>query len=425
KTKTLLLLNDCGFRFGAGIATLRQAQSLLHAGHRVALVCGEAMLPHHALSEFPELTPWADRFLGVFGLPMIEEGLPEDARIAAETEGAMRWAALRMRLRPDLIIAGTLHGARWPTHYLLEAADDPATRLLLYPHDLHLLTGRCAHPQSCGFYPDATCSSECPSAQDYPSLSPASRVPAVWAERQALAARPEVLFGANSAWTADQIRLRFGAQVDEARIQDLRLGLDPLTMGPHLPEVARNILGLPAPGTDSRPVILLPATNFDSPFKGASYRRDAVTSLLALPAKPRLLVVGQFGADTDWLTALADVVHKPALHPRMMALAYSAADLVVLVSSAETFGQSAMEAAACATPIAAFVAGGLGEICRPDHTALCVPPGDLAGLCEAAQRLCEDPRLRHRLGRAGRALVDQEFSLEAQAARWSSVLSEV
>lgn len=43
------------------------------------------------------------------------------------------------------------------------------------------------------------------------------------------------------------------------------------------------------------------------------------------------------------------------------------------------------------------------------QTGLLVPPGDAAGLAAAILRLLDDPDLRERMGRAGRARMEQLF----------------
>jgi len=71
-----------------------------------------------------------------------------------------------------------------------------------------------------------------------------------------------------------------------------------------------------------------------------------------------------------------------------------------------------LEAAACGRPLVATDVPGCREIARPGLNALLVPPDDAQALADAIDRLASDSDLRQRLGRAGRALVEQEFSSE-------------
>ncbi len=94
---------------------------------------------------------------------------------------------------------------------------------------------------------------------------------------------------------------------------------------------------------------------------------------------------------------------------------YQAADYVVLPSTtpAEMFGVTLLEAMACARPVVSTaLSTGVREVNLADVTGLEVPPGDAGALRAAMQRLAEDAGLRQRLGEAGRARVEQHFTLD-------------
>ena len=69
-----------------------------------------------------------------------------------------------------------------------------------------------------------------------------------------------------------------------------------------------------------------------------------------------------------------------------------------------------VEAAACGRPLVATDVPGCREIARDGLNALLVPPDDAQALANAIDRLAADPDLRARFGRAGRELVEREFS---------------
>jgi glycosyltransferase involved in cell wall biosynthesis len=62
---------------------------------------------------------------------------------------------------------------------------------------------------------------------------------------------------------------------------------------------------------------------------------------------------------------------------------------------------------------------------RDGETGLLVPPGDASALAGALNRLLGDAPLRERLGRAGRARVEREFSIAAMRDRTLAVYREV
>jgi glycosyltransferase involved in cell wall biosynthesis len=65
--------------------------------------------------------------------------------------------------------------------------------------------------------------------------------------------------------------------------------------------------------------------------------------------------------------------------------------------------------------------GGIPEVIVPGETGLLVPPKDAAALAAALRRLDEHPELRTEMGRRGREMVEQKYSLEQMAAAVETV----
>ena len=76
-----------------------------------------------------------------------------------------------------------------------------------------------------------------------------------------------------------------------------------------------------------------------------------------------------------------------------------------------------MEAMACGLPVVSSRLSGIPELVDDGRSGLLVSPGDVSGLAAAIQVLHGDEALRRRLGSAGRAKVEQGFSLDSNAAR--------
>jgi rhamnosyl/mannosyltransferase len=93
---------------------------------------------------------------------------------------------------------------------------------------------------------------------------------------------------------------------------------------------------------------------------------------------------------------------------------YDACDVFCLpsVERAEQFGLVQLEAMHCAKPVVSTRLGTGVEFVNEDGlTGLLVAPNDAGALAAAINRLLSDPRLRARMGEAGRARVAQEFSV--------------
>jgi glycosyltransferase involved in cell wall biosynthesis len=88
-------------------------------------------------------------------------------------------------------------------------------------------------------------------------------------------------------------------------------------------------------------------------------------------------------------------------------------DLVVLPSLFEGLPVSILEAMAARKPVVASAIAGTAEAVVDGHTGLLVPPGDSNALMAAIRRVLDEPCLAQRLGAAGRARVEAQFSAES------------
>jgi glycosyltransferase involved in cell wall biosynthesis len=90
----------------------------------------------------------------------------------------------------------------------------------------------------------------------------------------------------------------------------------------------------------------------------------------------------------------------------------AASDLMAFPSGyGEGIPRVLLEAAALALPIVTTDAPGCREVVEPGVTGLLVPIGDAQALAAAVARLADDPALRQRFGRAGRARAVERFDL--------------
>ena len=102
----------------------------------------------------------------------------------------------------------------------------------------------------------------------------------------------------------------------------------------------------------------------------------------------------------------------------------AAADVFVLSSRYESFGNVITEAMVAGLPVVAFdCPWGPGEILRDGEDGLLVPPEDVDALAATLRRLIGDPGLRRRLGEAGARNV-RRFQREAIVAEWDALIAD-
>ena len=84
-------------------------------------------------------------------------------------------------------------------------------------------------------------------------------------------------------------------------------------------------------------------------------------------------------------------------------------DILIHLSEREGLPRALAQALAAARPVISFDRDGAREICLNEETGLLIAPNDLAALERGLLRLIRDPDLRYKLGKRGRAYVQEHF----------------
>jgi len=400
----VVLLNDVGFQYGAGVGARRQAQSFLLKGWDVAVVCWS---PGHDVAEPPLCgVPTPGRWGGVHALLDVHpaSGL-SDAQIIEKVSAAV------MAFEPDLVVAGNLHGAKWPLD-LLPALQARGPMVIAYMHDAHWVSGRCAYPGACTLFHTTGCDATCPTASEYPPMPP-ERIADAWRHRASvfsgLNAIPLV---ANSRWTRDLAAIRFG---DSARLDVVHLAVDHHLFSPIDRKLARRLLGVAEEGT----LVLLGAVNVEDPRKGGPLFKQLYQDLRARPDLDVLL----FGYLSEKLASAKSF--GLITDDRLMPLIFSAADIFVGTASEEAFGQTLMEASACGLPVVAFEVGGVVDVVENGHSGILLRERSVPAILSSIDALLANRPNGDSLGQAGRTMVEQRFTLAHQADAWVECLKRL
>jgi glycosyltransferase involved in cell wall biosynthesis len=96
-------------------------------------------------------------------------------------------------------------------------------------------------------------------------------------------------------------------------------------------------------------------------------------------------------------------------------------DIFCLPSLTESLPFSVLEAMAAGLPVVATRVGGVPEAVADGETGFLVEPRDAEGLREKLRLLLNDAELRRRMGEAGRARVEREFSVEAMLEKTTQI----
>ena len=150
--------------------------------------------------------------------------------------------------------------------------------------------------------------------------------------------------------------------------------------------------------------------------KGAVDMLKAFSSVVATCADARLLFVGP---DED-----GEIDRLATIHPELFVnvtnvgqvanheIFLAVTDVLCLPSYREGFGSIVIDAAAMQVPTIGSRIPGLTDSIVDGETGLLFSAGNLTELVEHMQHLLKDPTLRHRLGIAAKARVDEAFTAD-------------
>ena len=218
-----------------------------------------------------------------------------------------------------------------------------------------------------------------------------------------------------SAAVASALRRRLHPR-RRLRVVPNGIDLDRIEGEPSAQELATAHMAL---GDSGRPVVAVVAR-----------RKDQQILLRALPALARPVTVVFVGIRPDDELRAAEAAvpdrHRIVFVPftERPLVFYRLATVAALPSRIEGLSQSLLEAMALGVPVIASAAGGNPELIDPGETGLLVPPLDPAAWTRALERMLGDDEFRGHVGRAGRALVREEFTMRRTAERTEVVYRE-
>jgi glycosyltransferase involved in cell wall biosynthesis len=269
--------------------------------------------------------------------------------------------------------------------------------------DMAPCTGGCHYDEGCGKF-ENRCGA-CPQlgSRDEHDLSRQ-----IWQRKyDALRRHGKIHLAATSNWIAQQSRR--SSLLRDFPVTVIPNGLDTDDFAPRDKAFARDTLGLPR---DAR-IVLFAAESLTVKRKGFGLLLEA---LKGLQDEPDLLLLSVGSTKAPIESPVRQVNLGRINVDRYLSLAYGAADVFVIPSVQESFGQTVSESLACGTPVIGFATGGMLDMVRPGQTGQLVPVGDTAALRDAIRSMLRDPATLRAYSAECRRIAMAEYSIEAQAA---------
>jgi len=297
---------------------------------------------------------------------------------------ALYGAELAGQIDRDAVV--TLHWiARFVELRELIRALGPGRKYVWRLADMNPFTGGCHADGGCGRYVGAC--GECPLLAP---AGPRDLSHQIWARKRAALeqlgdAQLEVV--AVSKTSAEHARA--SSLLGRFRVTVIPPSVDTTVFRPFNRLFSRRILGMETEG----PVLLYAAHSLEDPLKGANVLCEAAVGLEDT-AGVTLVTMGH-GVVPALGACVRHIALGPVLDARLAAYVYSCADLVVLPSRQEAFGQVVIEALACGVPVAGFDTYGMRDAITEGVTGFVAREATAAGLRAAlSEALASVERLR-------------------------------
>jgi glycosyltransferase involved in cell wall biosynthesis len=282
--------------------------------------------------------------------------------------------------------------------------------------DMWLFTGHCSQSFDCDRW--KTGCGSCP----YPDSYPAVRRDAThleWKLKKRTYARSRLSLVTCSSWlpklAPESIAAHFPIQV-------IHNGVDTQIFSPRDRVACREALAIP----QDRKVLMFSSLNLKDHRKGGDLLAQALEGLPdSLKSRLYLLMMGNRGESLSENGIPKARLGYVTNGDRLSAIAYSAADLFVLPTRAETLGNVLVESIACGTPCVSFRIGGVPDVVRPGVTGYLAEPESVEGLRRGIVELLGDDDLRASMSPKCREVAVQEFRLELQVERYLGLYEQL
>ncbi|MGD7651633.1 MAG: glycosyltransferase [Verrucomicrobiales bacterium] len=392
-----------GMTGGAQIQMNRLRRGLLGAGVDARVLCREAS------SEQAVVMPYRPRVEGLLHGMTSRLGL-NDVHLVSSN----RVRSLPEVRDADVIDLHCLHSGTFSYRALPGLC--AAKPVVFTIHDMWPFTGHCHASLECDRWKSG-CGS-CP----HLDVEPVVRRDATaleWRWKRQAYGKSRFTAVVPSRWMAERMGESLLAEFPRRVIPH---GIDLEVFKPRGKERSREALGLPAKGK----VILCAIDNSARPLKGMALLRDALEQLPEETKRESTLLFFGRASNAELGGLRIPVVNLGHLaHDPLKVLAYSAADVLVHPTRAESFGLVALESIACGTPVVAFGVGGIPELVRPGETGMLAQPENAAELAMRVAEVLGGDGRRMAMAARCREIAEAEYDVSRQVSDYLDLYQEM
>ncbi len=312
------------------------------------------------------------------------------------------------KISPDIIHLHNIHGGYFQTNLISKLSK--IAPIVWTFHDMFPITGHCAHSFECEKW--KTGCENCEKLNIYPAIKK-DRTRFLWNYKNKIFNSTDFTIVTPSLWLKKCVEESF------LKNKDIRLiynGIDLENFKKTNKSETRKELGLP----ENRKIVLFSADGgVKNPFKGGDFVFQAFEKL---KNRNDILFLNIGGNDGQRSENWQDYGYVN--DPKTMAKLYSAADVYLFPTLAETFGMTIVEAMSCGLPVVTFETGGVPEIVENEESGFVVEYKNGEKLVEALEKLLNNDELREKM--AENAIeASKKFSSEMMALEYLRLYEEL
>jgi glycosyltransferase involved in cell wall biosynthesis len=395
------------YRFGGtAVATIRLHNSLRDLGVESDIICAHLDSHISGVQKIP-IPGWIHRIESLLGRATRQTGLNDIHAVSS-----FMLKSTDTIKRADLLHLHCIHHGYFN---FLSLPSLTAEKPNIYTmHDTWAFTGHCAVSYHCDRW--KTGCGKCPSLDILPAVT-RDNTRLEWKLKNWAYQNSDLTIVSPSNWITNMLK---ESMLNRFPVHQIPHGIDLDKFQPLDPECCRYTLGIP-----SHKAVLMFAGSFGK-TKGGDILLAALNGLPnSLKEDLVLLIMGDHSVEKSTLTGI-DICHIGGLSNDVIkTIAYSAADLLLFPTRGESFGLVALESIACSTPVVSFRIGGVPDIVRHGVTGYLAEPENADDFRQGIIQLLEDNALRIEMGKQGRRIALEEFSIELEAQRYKEVYEEV
>jgi glycosyltransferase involved in cell wall biosynthesis len=284
------------------------------------------------------------------------------------------------------------------------------SRVVWTLHDMHSITGHCAHSFDCERW--RTGCGECPDLKSYPSIEKDS-TDFIWGTKKKLYTKSVIDVVAVSNWLANKVK---DSILSNQKLHVIHNGIDTSVFKPLSKSFLKEKYGIPA----EKKVILFSANSgLSNPYKGGEY----VLKVIQDYAQNDILFVN-VGASSEKKEGNVWQIQFES-DQNVMAEWYNVADIFLYPSLADNCPLVVLESMACGCPVLSFQTGGIPELVIHNKTGYLAKYKDYSDLKRGFEEMLNNLQSLNEMSEASIERVLNNFTLEQMTLKYKQLYCSI